>query len=76
MILLIHRTQKECAELCETEPPVPTEAPVTADDDLCSQPLVQGDCEAYIPSYGFDPKLAECVHFVYGGCGGNKNRFR
>ncbi|CAD0206704.1 unnamed protein product [Chrysodeixis includens] len=27
------------------------------------------------PRYGFDPKANACVQFVYGGCGGNTNRF-
>ncbi|EDW76467.2 uncharacterized protein Dwil_GK15469 [Drosophila willistoni] len=30
-------------------------------------------CEAYIPSWSFDGQ--ECVKFIYGGCGGNANRF-
>ena len=41
---------------------------------ICELPLVQGDCEAYMPSYGF--KDGACTKFVYGGCGGNGNRFR
>ncbi|XP_015036105.2 male accessory gland serine protease inhibitor-like isoform X2 [Drosophila pseudoobscura] len=32
-------------------------------------------CEAYIPSWSFDSKAKECVKFIYGGCGGNDNRF-
>ncbi|CAD0206642.1 unnamed protein product [Chrysodeixis includens] len=34
-----------------------------------------GRCLAYIPSFAYDANLNECVPFVYGGCGGNDNRF-
>ncbi|BFF96227.1 male accessory gland serine protease inhibitor-like [Drosophila madeirensis] len=32
-------------------------------------------CEAYIPSWSFDSAANECIKFIYGGCGGNDNRF-
>ncbi|EDV99163.1 male accessory gland serine protease inhibitor [Drosophila grimshawi] len=32
-------------------------------------------CEAYIPNWTFDSAAQECVQFIYGGCGGNANRF-
>ncbi|EDV57660.1 male accessory gland serine protease inhibitor [Drosophila erecta] len=32
-------------------------------------------CEAYIPSWSYDGDRNECVKFIYGGCGGNENRF-
>ncbi|KAH8376793.1 hypothetical protein KR093_001363 [Drosophila rubida] len=32
-------------------------------------------CEAYIPSWSYDAQASECVKFIYGGCGGNRNRF-
>ncbi|KAH8283187.1 hypothetical protein KR054_012638 [Drosophila jambulina] len=32
-------------------------------------------CEAYIPSWTYDSANGECVKFIYGGCGGNDNRF-
>ncbi|XP_017857338.1 PREDICTED: male accessory gland serine protease inhibitor-like [Drosophila arizonae] len=32
-------------------------------------------CEAYFPSWSYDAAAKECVRFIYGGCGGNDNRF-
>ena len=43
--------------------------------DLCTLPLEVGDCDAVIPSWGYDGRQGECVEFSYGGCGGNANRF-
>jgi hypothetical protein len=42
---------------------------------ICSLPLVTGSCQAYFPSFGFSTTTGNCVPFVYGGCGGNDNRF-
>ena len=44
-------------------------------DNVCSLPPVTGMCRAYIPSWFFNPSNGECETFVYGGCGGNGNRF-
>ncbi|KPU73269.1 uncharacterized protein Dana_GF28046 [Drosophila ananassae] len=32
-------------------------------------------CLAYIPRWTFDSSNNKCISFVYGGCGGNENRF-
>ncbi|SPP79077.1 male accessory gland serine protease inhibitor-like [Drosophila guanche] len=32
-------------------------------------------CETFIPSWSFDSAANECIKFIYGGCGGNANRF-
>ena len=42
---------------------------------ICSLPLVSGNCNAYFPSFGFSTTTGTCAPFVYGGCGGNDNRF-
>ncbi len=34
-----------------------------------------GNCDAYVPSWYHDPSTGICRPFVYGGCGGNKNRY-
>lgn len=44
-------------------------------NDACSSPQVSGPCDAYEPSFWHDPKTGLCEPFVYGGCGGNANRF-
>ena len=42
---------------------------------MCALANDTGVCEAYIPSYYYDHMTGECRQFIYGGCGGNKNRF-
>ncbi|KAI8121796.1 Male accessory gland serine protease inhibitor [Lucilia cuprina] len=32
-------------------------------------------CLAYMPSWSYNAETNECVQFIYGGCGGNSNRF-
>ena len=41
----------------------------------CHLPKVAGDCRMHIPSWFFDPQTGDCMRFVFGGCGGNENRF-
>jgi hypothetical protein len=43
--------------------------------DACSLPEQPGNCDAYEPSFWHNPKTGLCEPFVYGGCGGNANRF-
>lgn len=43
--------------------------------DLCSAPQAPGFCDAYQPSFWHNPKSGLCEPFIYGGCGGNENRF-
>ncbi|KAH8392340.1 hypothetical protein KR215_006244 [Drosophila sulfurigaster] len=42
-------------------------------------PFLDGDgkvaCRAYMPRWSYDLKTNECVRFIYGGCGGNANKF-
>lgn len=46
-------------------------SPVTA----CDAAPETGMCEAYIPSWYHEPSTGICRPFVYGGCGGNDNRY-
>lgn len=47
--------------------------------DDCSLPPLDGDgvkiCHAYFVKYYFNNATKTCQTFVYGGCGGNANRF-
>lgn len=44
--------------------------------DACSAPKVSGQCDAYIPSFWHNPTSGLCEPFIYGGCGGNDNRYQ
>jgi len=41
----------------------------------CTAAQASGECNAYIPSFWHDPATGLCEPFVYGGCGGNANRY-
>lgn len=41
----------------------------------CALPADPGNCLAYAPAYYHDARTGICTPFVYGGCGGNDNRF-
>ena len=34
-----------------------------------------GTCYAYMPSWFYNKDTQKCEEFIYGGCGGNANRF-
>ncbi|EDV99164.1 male accessory gland serine protease inhibitor [Drosophila grimshawi] len=49
-------------------------------DPVCGlPPAADGNgvirCAAFIPSWSYNPSDNSCKDFVYGGCGGNANRF-
>ncbi|KRF98464.1 uncharacterized protein Dwil_GK27583 [Drosophila willistoni] len=51
-----------------------------AKDAICDQPAgADGNglikCAAFMPSWTYNPASNSCSSFVYGGCGGNSNRF-
>ncbi|XP_048477814.1 carboxypeptidase inhibitor SmCI-like, partial [Plutella xylostella] len=49
---------------------------ITSIDPDCILPPEPGKCKARLPRYYFDPKTGSCSSkFIYGGCGGNDNRF-
>ncbi|KAM4742255.1 kunitz-type protease inhibitor 2 [Anableps anableps] len=43
--------------------------------DRCSLSPVAGMCRAAFPKFYYDSDSASCQNFIYGGCGGNANRF-
>lgn len=44
-------------------------------ENRCSLPFVQGVCDAHMPVFWFNAATGTCESRVYGGCGGNENRF-
>ncbi|XP_067871222.1 BPTI/Kunitz domain-containing protein [Heterodontus francisci] len=45
------------------------------DDRACLLTMDPGDCKGRLLLYYFDNKKKKCKAFLYGGCGGNGNRF-
>jgi hypothetical protein len=43
--------------------------------EACVAPKDAGPCKAMIPRFYFNAATGACEQFVYGGCGGNDNRF-
>ncbi|XP_077521281.1 actinia tenebrosa protease inhibitors-like [Amblyomma americanum] len=43
---------------------------------VCTYPKDSGPCLAYMPMWYFNTLTKTCEEFVYGGCGGNENKFR
>ena len=43
--------------------------------DACNAPFDGGPCDAAMPVYYHNPKTGQCEPTVYGGCGGNDNRY-
>jgi Kunitz/Bovine pancreatic trypsin inhibitor domain len=44
-------------------------------DERCNAPPVTGMCDALIQAWYHDPTTGLCRPFIYGGCGGNQNRY-
>ncbi|XP_040199257.1 collagen alpha-1(VII) chain-like isoform X5 [Rana temporaria] len=44
--------------------------------DPCQLPMNEGFCSDYILLWYYHLKADDCRPFVYGGCGGNRNRFK
>ena len=42
---------------------------------VCRLPKIVGICRLSVPSFYFDRATLQCQSFLYGGCGGNGNRF-
>ena len=45
------------------------------DGNVCNLDYDPGDCESYVHKWYFDKSTKSCNTFVWGGCGGNGNRF-
>lgn len=58
-------SEEQCNRLCGT----------LRGQDVCSLPYETGRCRGSIRKWFFDTGVGICREFVYGGCGGNGNRF-
>ncbi|CAL4099423.1 unnamed protein product, partial [Meganyctiphanes norvegica] len=43
--------------------------------DICYAPALSGPCKGYFPQFYYNPLSGACDCFVFGGCGGNDNKF-
>ncbi|XP_023705293.1 papilin isoform X5 [Cryptotermes secundus] len=43
--------------------------------DVCNVPYESGPCRGYFQKWYYNPSVGGCQQFLYGGCGGNGNRF-
>nr|XP_037274501.1 protein AMBP-like [Rhipicephalus microplus] len=41
----------------------------------CEKRPAAGPCRSYQPTWYFDTRKQKCKMFIYGGCGGNENKF-
>ncbi|KAF8567654.1 hypothetical protein P879_07395 [Paragonimus westermani] len=41
----------------------------------CLLPIEPGPCLAFFRRFAYDADSEQCIEFIYGGCGGNKNKF-
>ena len=71
VIIMYMTSQYLCISVCTAEGIRCTEQACT-----CSLPPSPGPCRAAIPAYHYDSNSGTCRQFVYGGCGGNANKFR
>lgn len=58
------QTQEACRSACNH-----------AAGDICSLPVIEGPCRGFMPNWFYNVNTSRCEQFVYGGCGGNANRF-
>ncbi|KAK3578488.1 hypothetical protein CHS0354_007741 [Potamilus streckersoni] len=49
---------------------------LTKQKDRCSLLPDSGVCLAYFPMFFYNASSCKCEEFIYGGCGGNDNRFQ
>ncbi|KAL3188796.1 hypothetical protein MRX96_022294 [Rhipicephalus microplus] len=45
------------------------------DNSICNKDFDSGPCFSSMPKYYYRTETKKCEMFVYGGCGGNENRF-
>ncbi|XP_076360877.1 papilin-like isoform X2 [Tachypleus tridentatus] len=65
-------TREECETRCGQD--YSTEDP-NIGGDICRLPREHGPCQESFQRYYYSPSQQQCLSFIYGGCGGNKNNF-
>ncbi|CAC5396232.1 unnamed protein product [Mytilus coruscus] len=71
-------SEEECDSFCNNEGSgevTIVDPDKTVDSSYCHLPKESGDCENSFPAWYYDHLDGVCKEFVFGGCGGNKNRF-
>jgi len=67
-------SEAKCQERCITNRQ-PMERSGPSRPDFCSEPQATGSCRAAFPKYFYDAEAGDCKQFIWGGCGGNDNKF-
>ncbi|PSN47564.1 hypothetical protein C0J52_19332 [Blattella germanica] len=77
--------EEHCRVLISTAPAfvpsaltITTQSPFIAPEpsrDICAMPVDTGPCDSEIAAWYYNKTSSECHAFIYGGCGGNANRF-
>ncbi|KAK2902792.1 hypothetical protein Q8A67_007505 [Cirrhinus molitorella] len=71
-------SEKECLQICGKENPkviLQAKGATAFVDDACLMKQDVGPCSDYVLNWHYDIQQNECIHFWFGGCGGNRNRF-
>ncbi|RWS27622.1 papilin-like protein, partial [Leptotrombidium deliense] len=72
--------ETQCKRKKDQEPPEPTNGvnghASQTSNEICEQLPNPGPCKAYLPHYYYSSSDKSCRMFIYGGCGGNENRFK
>ena len=72
-------SKADCEAKCGGSSASASESESDEDDngnvEVCHLPHERGACRGYLIRWGFDASAGKCVHFIYGGCGGNLNNF-
>ncbi|CAG2158354.1 unnamed protein product [Oppiella nova] len=70
--------REECENRCLAKTSKPIEGPGVDDSSevVCRLDVESGPCRQTEAFWFYDPQSHNCLPFVYGGCNGNKNRFK